>query len=162
MFDMFGGAGGASSGLDGVPGLGGGNGGMGGMPGLMDMMGAGAGAGGGGGGGTEGMGELMSMVMGGAGGAGGDTAAGGPDKKQMLKMAKKMSKVRKKKCKIVFLSDANSEPEHTGLVRDACFSITSLESLLFVCEIIIGQRYGRVASKLVVACLVFRYVFPAG
>lgn len=69
--------------------------GGGGMPGLMDMMGAGIGGAGGGGGG-EGMGGLMSMLMGGAGeksGLGLGGGADGPDPKQMLKMAKKMSKV---------------------------------------------------------------------
>lgn len=72
--------------------------GGGGMSGLMDMMGAGmGGGGGGGGGGAEGMGGLMSMLMGGAGGKEGlglGGGADGPDPKQMLKMAKKMTKVR--------------------------------------------------------------------
>lgn len=96
MFDFLGtagggaGIGGGRAASDGVPGLGGGDGDMGGMPGLMDMMGAG-------GDGAEGMGGLMKMIMGGTGvaGEGGAAARGdGPDKKQMLKMAKKMSKVR--------------------------------------------------------------------
>lgn len=93
---MLGGIGGspgaASGGLGGLPGLDG-NGAMGGIPGLINMMGAG-----GGGSGQEGMGDgLMSMLMGAAGGAGagaGGTRAGGVDKAQMLKMAKKMSKVK--------------------------------------------------------------------
>ncbi|CBN78396.1 expressed unknown protein [Ectocarpus siliculosus] len=96
LFDMFGGGGG--SGAPGFPDLGSGagaGGALGGMPGLMDMMGAGTG--GVGGGAEEGMGGLMSMLMGGGGaksGLGG--GADGPDPKQMLKMAKKMSKGVKK------------------------------------------------------------------
>lgn len=92
-----GGAGGPGTGFPGLGGAAGGAGAMGGggMPGLMDMMGAGMG-GAGGGGGAEGMGGLMSMLMGGGGGGAGAGAGGGadgPDPKQMLKMAKKMSKV---------------------------------------------------------------------
>lgn len=91
MFDMFAGdSGGLGSlggaGMGGFPGLGGGSG-----PGLMDMLGTGAGEGG-----RGGVGSLMNMLMGGAGGtggAGGRGAGAGMDKKQMLKTAKKMSKV---------------------------------------------------------------------
>lgn len=100
------GAGGAGGPGTSFPDLGGATGGAGamgggGMPGLMDVMGAGmGGTGDAGGGGAEGMGGLMSMLMGGGGtGAGGkgglglDGGADGPDPKQLLKMAKKMSKV---------------------------------------------------------------------
>lgn len=94
LFDLLGsGAGGAGGGLEGLASLGTGKGGIGGMAGMLDTMDTGNGAG-------LGMAGLMNAMMGGGGAAGGVGAAGGGgplagglDKKQMLKAAKKMSKV---------------------------------------------------------------------
>lgn len=111
MFDMFGGGsspGGVGAGEPGAGAMGGG-----GMPGLMDMMGAGMGGGLGGaaGGGAEGMSGLMGMLMGGGAGAKGGLGGGpdGADPKQMLKMAKKMSKVS-----IYFLCDGKRSLRECG------------------------------------------------
>lgn len=87
VLNMLGGAIGGSKtpDLQGFPGFGSS------MPGLMDMVGAGSGGGGG-------IADLMSSIMNGSEGLGGAVGSGaessGIDKKQMLKTAKKMTKVK--------------------------------------------------------------------